>query len=152
MTALIVCSAEPRGNTRRIADAMASPLGAEIVAPRDVDPETLGAYDLVGFGSGIFWMSFHEELRALVEKLPQADTTAFVFATSGVPETPLRRYTRSFSRRLDARGYRVVDTFLCRGFDRWAPVRPLGINRHRPDDRDASAARLFAERLQRTVS
>ncbi|WP_409464839.1 hypothetical protein [Amycolatopsis sp. GA6-003] len=57
-------------------------LDAPVAAPDEVDPASLAACDLVGFGSGIFPGSFHSQLRAFVRSLPQARRGAvFVFAT-----------------------------------------------------------------------
>ncbi|MFF0504875.1 hypothetical protein ACFYUH_14910 [Streptomyces fimicarius] len=40
-------------------------------------------------------------------------------------------------------------SFTCRALDTWAPFGLLGgINKHRPDADDLSAARAFAERLR----
>lgn len=124
MKAVIVCVSVSHGNTRRIAEAMGEVLGARVVGPEELDTAELASCDLVGFGSGIFTMNFHPRLRELIRALPaQSGTKAFVYATSGMPETPLRRYTRSLATLLTQRGFTVLDTFTCRGLDTWLPMR-----------------------------
>ncbi|NEC20964.1 hypothetical protein [Streptomyces parvus] len=46
MKAVIVCVPVSHGNTLRVADAMAQPLGAGIVSPEEADPRELAAADL----------------------------------------------------------------------------------------------------------
>ena len=63
---------------------MAEVLGAEVVAPESIDPETLRGYDLVGFGSGIYYMTVDARLRKLIGRLPAVvNVRAFTFFTSG---------------------------------------------------------------------
>jgi flavodoxin len=66
MKTLIVCVSVSHGNTRKLADAMAAELDAVVAEPEAADPSAISNYDLVGFGSGIFGMAFHERLRAFV--------------------------------------------------------------------------------------
>ncbi|WP_227982162.1 flavodoxin family protein [Nocardia spumae] len=154
MKAVIVCVSVSHGNTQRIAEAMAEVLGARVVGPGDIDPAELAACDLVGFGSGIFTMNFHPRLRELIATLPpQNGRKAFVFATSGMPEPPFRRYIRSLTKLLIGRGYDVVDTFSCRGLDTWLPMRIVGgVSKGHPDAADVQAARAFAEGLRDRVA
>jgi len=49
---------------------------------QQVDPEELGAYDLVGFGSWIYSARHHESLLDLADRLPQVTgKIAFIFST-----------------------------------------------------------------------
>ncbi|MFE3873979.1 flavodoxin family protein [Kitasatospora sp. NPDC059146] len=155
MKAVIVCVSVSHGNTRRIAEAIARPLAAPVVAPEELDPADLTGYDLVGFGSGVFTGRLHPRLRRFVSAVPSAAPSAehpcraFVFATSGLPEPGFRPFTRPAERALAAKGFRIVDGFTARGHDTWLPFRLVGgINKHRPDSRDLAAAHAFAERLR----
>ena len=154
MKAIIVCVSVSHGNTRRIADTIGEVLDVRVVEPEEVDPAELTGYDLVGFGSGIFTMDFHPRLRTLIRALPpQSGTPAFVFATSGFPEPPFRRYLRSLTTQLGERGFETVDAFHCRGFDTWLPLTVVGgIRKGHPDDADLRAARSFAEGLRAKVN
>ncbi|MFI6869000.1 flavodoxin family protein [Nocardia sp. NPDC050406] len=154
MKAVIVCTSVSHGNTRRIADAMGQVLEARVVAPGQLDAAELARYDLVGFGSGIFLGSFHANLRAYVEALPREQRgTAFVFATSGFPDAGPQRFSRPLVRLLTERGFDVVDTFSCRGFDTYLPFKIVGgIRKGRPDASDLAAARSFAEGLRARIA
>ncbi|RDI52971.1 flavodoxin family protein [Nocardia mexicana] len=150
MKAIIVCTSVSHGNTRKVADVLGRVLGARVVAPEQIGAAELAAYDLVGFGSGIFNLEFHPRLLEFVRALPPEQRgRAFVFTSSGLPEPPFRPYIRRLARLLEQRGFQVVDTFACRAYDTWLPFKLVGgIRKGRPDAADLEAARLFAEGLR----
>ncbi len=154
MKSLIVCVSKSHGNTRRVADRMAEVLGAEVVEPESLDPEKLREYDLVGFGSGIYYMGFDARLRNLIRRLPNVDgIRAFTFFTSGAREIPLLDYTKPAGKQLATKGFEVLGSFSCRGFDTVGPFGFVGgINRGRPNDHDLDRAAAFAERLRKRVA
>jgi flavodoxin len=154
MKSLIVCVSTSHGNTRRVADRMAEVLDAEVVEPESVDLETVGEYDLVGFGSGIYFMAVHARLRKLLRRLPDVDgVQAFSFFTSGASEIPLAGYSKPIRKQLTAKGFHVIGSFCCRGFDTVGPFDFIGgINKGRPDDHDLDRAAAFAARLRKQVA
>ncbi|WP_243071350.1 flavodoxin [Candidatus Mycolicibacterium alkanivorans] len=136
-----------------MADRMAEVLGAQVVEPEAVDLATLREYDLVGFGSGIYFNAVHSRLRRLIHSLPHVDGgRAFTFFTSGGPEVPLVGYSRSIRRQLASTGFDVLDSFSCRGLDTVGSLRLIGgLNKRRPNDRDLGRAAAFALRLRERV-
>ncbi|MGZ4690851.1 MAG: flavodoxin family protein [Acidimicrobiia bacterium] len=150
MRSLLVCASRSHGNTAKVARAMGDVLGADVVDVSECDPSALADYDLVGFGSGIYAMSFDDELRRLVGSLPPGrGANVFIFATSGFGRINERPFRRSLAAMLAAADYHVVDSFCCRGLDTWLPLRLLGgINRGHPDEADLGRARDFATRLR----
>lgn len=153
MRSLIVCASRSHGNTRRVADRMAEVLDAEVLTPEAVDLATLRDHDLIGFGSGIYYMNVDARLRTLLRHLPAVDhIRAFTFFTSGAREVPLLGYGTSVRRRLESKGFEVLGSFSCRGFDTvWPFGCSGGINRDRPNERDLDRATAFAERLRERV-
>ncbi|BBZ49076.1 flavodoxin family protein [Mycobacterium heidelbergense] len=154
MKSLVVCASRSHGNTRRVADRIAEVLAAEVVTPESVDPEIVRGYDLVGFGSGIYYMMVDARLRKLIRRLPAVDRhiRAFTFFTSGAREIPLLGYNKPVRERLEQKGFEVIGSFSCRGFDTVGPFGFIGgINRGRPDDLDLDRAAEFAERLRERV-
>ncbi|OBI62973.1 flavodoxin family protein [Mycobacterium sp. E796] len=153
MKSLVVCTSKSHGNTRRVADRMAEVLGAEVVDPESVDPESLRQYDLVGFGSGIYYMAVDERLRNLIRRTPRVDhVRAFTFFTSGARAVPLLDYNKPVRKHLEEKGFEVIGSFSCRGFDTVGPFGLIGgINRGRPDDRDLDRAAEVAARLRERV-
>jgi flavodoxin len=154
MKSLIVCVSVSHGNTRRVADRMAGMLDAEVVEPESVDPNRLREYDLVGFGSGIYYMTVHSRLRDLIRRLPHVNgIRAFTFFTSGTRGIPMLNYHRTIRNQLESKGFQVLDSFACRGLDTVGPFAFIGgINKGRPDDHDLDRAARFAARLRKRVA
>lgn len=150
MKSLIVCVSISHGNTRKVADAIASRLGATVVEPEEVDLDRLIDYDLIGFGSGIYGWAVHPRLTSLVSRLAPVDgQKAFVFATRGAPELPCWPPTRATSQRLAAKGFDVIGSFSCRGLDTWGPLQLIGgVNKGRPSHADLAHARAFADGIR----
>ena len=154
MKSLIVCVSKSHGNTRRVAERMAEVLDAEVVDAESVDPEKLCEYDLVGFGSGIYYMTFDSRIPALIRRLPQVNGIhAFTFFTSGAREIPLVDYTKPVRNRLESqRVCRYSTRSPAAASTRSGRSRFIGgINRGRPDDHDLGRAAAFAERIRKRV-
>ena len=149
MRSLIVCESVSHGNTSKIAYQMAAVLGSRVATPSEVDPAELDEYDLVGFGSGIFGMRFHPALRRLVDALePVHGPRAFVFFTSGAREPKRIAYSRHLAESLQRKGFTVIGTWSCRGWDTWLPLRVFGgLNKGRPNSEDVESARQVAIEL-----
>lgn len=145
---LLLVASIHHGNTLAVARAIAGPLAAEIAAPAEIPRAGVDRYQLVGFGSGVYYGRLHHALTDWVGGLPDAASPtrpAILFSSSGLPwlswlwHRPLRRL-------LARKGFSVIGEFSCRGFDTWGPLWLAGgLNRKHPDDRDLAAAGRFAE-------
>jgi flavodoxin len=145
--ALVICVSVSQGNTLRLAHAIAKELHGQVRAPEEVDPRRLGGHDVVGFGSGIYYMSHHARLRRFVTALPRVDgTPAFVYATAGTGRLQKRPWERSLEELLRDKGYDVLGSFACRGLDTYGPYGLVGgLNKQHPDGQDLARARAFAD-------
>ncbi|QDA32101.1 flavodoxin [Thermococcus indicus] len=151
MRTLIVYVSIHHRNTEKITKAMAEVLGADLVKPWKTEPNELLKYDLIGFGSGIYWWRHHWGLFKLVESLPRMDgKKAFIFSTAGMN---IRWYNhRKLKKALRKKGFKVVGEFSCRGWDTNGWLAKIGgLNKGHPNDRDVAEARRFAERLKAKV-
>ena len=146
---VIICVSVSHGNTAKVARSLAKVLDADVREPEEVDPATVPGHDLVGFGAGIFAGRHHPRLREYVEKLPPGGGThAFVFTTAGTGRSQSWPGQRPLDRVLRDKGYDVVGSFACRGFDTWLPLRLVGgINKGHPDRKDLARARAFARHV-----
>ena len=153
MKALIVCTSVSHGNTRRVADRMAEVLSTDVVEPEEVTVDDITRYGLVGFGSGIYFMSVHPRLWNLVRRLPHVDgIPSFTFFTSGASELPLVGYSRPIRWRLASKGFRVLGSYSCRGLDTVGPLGVIGgVNKGRPNQHDLDRAAAFATRMRNEV-
>jgi flavodoxin len=59
---LVICKSLHHNNTARVAHTIADVLGAVVVSPEEVPYTSLDDYALIGFGSGVYYGSFHEVL------------------------------------------------------------------------------------------
>jgi flavodoxin len=137
-------------NTQKIVTTIANSIGAEVKTPAEVDTSQLSGYDLVGFGSGIYFGKHHKVLLELTDKLPQAQNQkAFIFSTSGEAGKGEKLH-RKLREKLQAKGYPVVGEFNCPGYDTFALMKLVGgIQKGHPNEEDLKAAEAFAETLKK---
>jgi len=150
MKTLIICTSVHHQNTRQVATVMAEELGADLVTVDQAQSCPLAEYDLIGFGSGIYFGKHHKILLRFVEALPAVPgQRAFIFSTSGRGGTGLHAALREL---LEDRMFSIADEFSCKGWDTFGPMKLIGgINKGRPDAEDLEKARLFARGLKGTV-
>jgi flavodoxin len=154
---LVLCSVHHK-NTEKIARVFARVLDAPIRTPRQIDPDELQEYSLIGFGSGIYDGKHHKALLDLADKLPQVtNRKAFIFSTCGVPvigmtEEVVVENHSLLREKLQSKGYMIVDEFSCAGFNTNSFLRLFGgINKGRPNAEDLKHAEEFAQNLKRAA-
>jgi flavodoxin len=151
MKTLIVYTSVHHQNTEKVAKVMAEELGADLVSIDQAQPDTLMAYDLIGFGSGIYGGKFHQTLIQFIEGLPTfAGKQAFIFSTRGGGEG---QGPAALKEMLVNRGFSITGDFSCKG---WLTAGPLklfgGINKGRPNADDLEEARVFARGLKEKLA
>ncbi|MCQ8893354.1 MAG: flavodoxin family protein [Methanolinea sp.] len=147
MKTLVVYVSVHHGNTEKVARAIAGELGADLVTIDGARQADLKAYDLICFGSGIFFGKHHKSLLEFVENLPHGEgKKAFVFSTSGKGDPAQNAFLKDL---LKKKGYAVIGEFACKGWDSWGPFRIIGgINKGRPNESDLEEAKEFARGLK----
>ncbi len=155
---LLVLYSYHHHNTEKIAKVFAEVLGAEIKTPKQIIPENIQDYDLVGFGSGIYGFKHHKTILNLADRLPQVEgKKAFIFSTSGARMgSGMVKITSKFHdelrEKLLSKGYIIVDEFNCKGFNTNGPLKFVGgLNRGRPNARDLKNAEEFAWNIKRDL-
>jgi flavodoxin len=154
MKVLMIYISVHHGNTERIAETMADILDADLVQVKQADAAMLGRYDLIGFGSGVYFGKHHESLLDFVDRLPVVTSKkAFIFSTSGLRKIPfVHNFDRSLKQRLQRKGFDIIAQFSCRGYDTSRAAMIVGgINRGRPNARDLQQAEDFARCLKDSV-
>jgi flavodoxin len=146
MKTLIIYTSLHHGNTEKVARAMAAAVHADIVEAKNVKPQLLEKYDLLGFGSGIYNLNFHRHVLDIIARLPKSKhRKAFVFSTSSFG---LKYFNRKAARALRKQGIPVTGSFACRGFFEFRPLRFFrGIAKGRPNERDVKNAEAFVRKL-----
>jgi flavodoxin len=158
MKCLLILFSYHHKNTEKIANVLTSVLDAQIKNPQQVDPEQLQAYDLLGFGSGIYDGKHHQSLFDLVDRLPSVtDKKAFIFSTCGVPgigmnEEYIANNHAALGEKLQSKGYVIAGEFGCLGHNTNSFLKAFGgINKGRPNAEDLKHAEEFAQNLKGKV-
>jgi len=150
MKTLIIYQSIHHGNTEKIAKVIANVLQARLVKPQELDISTVAEYDLIGFGSGIYWGKHHKSLLNMVDKLPsQKNKKAFIFSTSGVGKKDMDKNHKFIREKLTGKELIIIGEFFCPGFDTFGPLKLVGgINKGRPNEQDLENARKFTKGLK----
>ena len=148
MKTVIIYKSVHRGNTKKIAEAIAEALEADLFDLKDVKKDIINEYDLIGFGSGIYYFKPHKELRKFVESIDNVENKkAFHFSTSGDG-----KYNDWLEQNLSKKGFDVIGEFHCKGYYAYSIKGILslkGLNKGRPDGTDLLDAKKFAESLKK---
>jgi len=146
MRPLIVYVSLHHGNTKKVADAMAAKLQCQALTPNHADITALTEYDLLGFGSGLYFGPHHRSMLDFARALPPMSTKAFVFSTRG--SWNVGRAHEPLKQSLKTKGLHVMGEFSCRGFDTVGPLKYIGgIARGRPNAQDLADAQAFVRTL-----
>jgi flavodoxin len=159
---LVILFSYHHKNTEKIANVIAKVLDCEVKTPTEIHPEALQQYDLIGFGSGIYGSKHHITLLDLTDTLPPiTNKNAFIFSTCGAPafafdgghvnEYIVKAHS-SLKEKLLAKGYIIVDEFICPGYNTNSFLKLFGgINKGRPNSEDLKHAEEFAMNLKKNL-
>ena len=151
MKPLIIYTSVHHGNTERIAKVIANVLNADLLQLGQATTSVLEHYDVIGFGSGIYFGKHHRNLLNFVDILPKArNKKAFIFSTSGLRKI---RFVHNFDKPLKAKlrlkGFDIIGEFSCRGLDTYRATKLVGgVNKGRPNTEDLTQAEDFARNLE----
>jgi len=146
MKVLITYNSVHRGNTAKIAKAMTTAVGADILKYDEVDGYNILDYNLIGFGSGIYYGKINKNMIEFIDSLPSIkNRKAFVFTTSGKGNPD---YSSALTDKVSKKGFKVIGEFTCKAFDIWGPLKLIGgINKGRPNADDLKEAENFVKGL-----
>ncbi len=147
MKTLIIYTSVHHGNTEKIANAISEGLNADLIRISKINPRNLENYDLIGFGSGIYYGKFHKDIIKLIDNLPELlNRKAFIFSTSGQGKIS---YNSSMERNLKNKGLEIIRSFACKGYDTFGPLKIIGgIAKDRPNSDDLKKAIDFTEEIK----
>jgi len=151
MKALIIYISVHHGNTERVAKVMANILDADLLQMKQVDASVLEQYDLIGFGSGIYFGKHHKSLLDFVDMLPMLrNKKAFIFSTSGLRKIQfIHNFDKPLKEKLQRKGFDIIGEFSCRGLDTYRATKLVGgVNKGRPNAEDLKQAEDFASGLK----
>jgi flavodoxin len=150
MKALIIYISVHHGNTEKVAKGMANVLDADLLQVEQADASMLEQYDLIGFGSGIYFGRHHKILLDFADRLPMLrNKKAFIFSTSGLRKIRfIHNFDKPLKEKLQQKGFDIIGEFSCRGYDTsQAAMIVGGINSGRPNAKDLKQAEDFTRGL-----
>jgi len=146
----LIIYATVTGNTVKVAKAISKVLKARLVQANKVKIKDIKKYDIIGFGSGIYFYRHHISILKLARKLPSMDKKVFIFSTRGAGPGTL--YHWSLRRILWKKGFERIGEFSCKGFDDVGPLKLFGgLNKGRPNKKDVENAKKFAKSLKKLM-
>lgn len=144
---LIVYESIHNRNTEKIANVIGETLDGDIFKVEEIHSSILLEYDIIGFGSGIYFGKHHRSLFGILEEVNKLEKKGFIFSTRSI--TPQSMAHNKLKRRLMEKGVNIIGEFSCKGENRAGPFKLIGgICRGKPDDKDLEMARTFAKNLK----
>ena len=145
---LIVYVSVHHGNTEKVAKAMASVLKARLVKVHEINKKIFSRYNVIGFGSGIFFWRHHPSLLRLIDSSELKKKKVFIFSTRG-DKFSWKVGHRMLKKKLLAKKCKIIGEFSCLAWDNVGPLKYIGgINRGRPNKDDLRNAENFARKIK----
>lgn len=142
MKILAIVKSKHNDNTLKIAEAMSEVAPLTVIDIENVRYYNLNEYDIVGFGSGIYFGKHDKEIIKFVEKVCDKKRYSFVFSTSGSKN--FEKNNKTLIRLLESKNKTVLGSFGCRGLDKFFIFALFGgLNKGHPDMDDYDAAQQF---------
>lgn len=132
-------------NTEKLVRGMADGLTIELIDIIKNGSVDLSSYDIVGFASGIYAARVHKSLQKFLEESSDLPKKTFVICTSGVGKGS---FAKKFGEKLTNRGFEVLGTYECKGFDTFGPFKLIGgLGKGRPNQEDIEKGRKFLQEI-----
>lgn len=142
MKVLIIVKSKHNDNTMKVAEAMSEVAPVTVTDLENVSGYKLNEYDIVGFGSGIYFGKHDKSLLKFVNSLCDKKKYAFVFSTSGSKN--FEKNNKTLINLLERKNKVVLGSFGCLGLDKFFIFALFGgINKDRPNIDDFEAAQRF---------
>lgn len=149
MNTIVLYASIHHGNTRKIAKVISKALDANLIDTVKDQNIDIKNYDLVGFGSGIYFYKHHKSILEYIDTLPkQNKKSAFIFSTSGMGAKSMTILHKDIKKKLQNKGFEIVGEYACGGWDTYGPYKLVGgLQKGHPDEKDIDDAKKFADQL-----
>ena len=142
MKILLIIKSTHQQNTLKIAEAMSEVAPLTVVELENTRNYNFKEYDIVGFGSGIYYGKHDKELIKFVETLCDKPAYSFVISTSGTNN--YQKYNKTLVNLLESKNKTVLGNFGCKGLDKFFIFKLFGgLNKGHPNEADFDAAQQF---------
>ena len=142
MKILLIIKSTHQQNTLKIAEAMSEVAPLTVVELENAKNYNFKEYDIVGFGSGIYYGKHDKELMEFIETLCDKPAYSFVISTSGTNN--YQKYNKALISLLEKKNKTVLGSFGCKGLDKFFVFKLFGgINKGHPNEDDFDTAQQF---------
>ena len=133
---------------------MAKELNADLVRTNQIKDLDVSGYDLIGFGSGIYFGKHHISLLNLIKDLRGLNNKkVFIFSTSGLNKSKFNDFDKSIEDGLEKRSALVLESFNTRGFSDHSFLKVFGgMNKNKPNEKDFEGAKEFIRNIINNLS
>lgn len=143
MNTIIIYESTHHGNTKKLADAIASKYGIEVIDIMSAAEMNLEQYDIIGLASGICFGKFYEKITAFAREKLTADKQVFFLYSCAKNDKDFAADIRQIA--MD-RGCYILGTYGCKGFNTYGPLKIVGgMNKHHPNQEEMDGAVAFYE-------
>lgn len=143
---LIICESIYNNNTLKLARVISHTLGCRFVTAQEAEAMDLSAFEVIGFGSGIYFGQHHPRLFDLIEQMPPNQQSVFIFSSRGNPF--LGKYHLPIKNVLLKKNKNIIGEFSVTGYDETGPwVIIGGGHRGKPDEKDLKKAVRFVNKI-----
>ncbi len=136
-------------NTKKIVECIANELNADVFDLNDAKEMNVDEYDVIGFGSGVYFSNINKSLDYFIDEFKSVPKDTFIILTSG---TKSNKYENILSEKLTQKGFHVLGSFHCKGYDTngiWKYIG--GIAKNHPNKKDIKNAINFARELKKYI-
>lgn len=143
---VIIYASSHHGNTRKVVEAMADEVNADLYSIKEVRDIDLSRYEYLGFASGVYFNKLSQAIMDLINKtLFKPQQKVFLVYTAGFN---YRNYGKKAAILLKNKGGTYLGYFKCRGYDTWGPLAKVGgIAKKHPSNQDLERARIFIKEI-----
>lgn len=138
-------------NTKKIALAIGNHINARVININEIQNIDIKQYNLVGFGSGIYFNKFSKSIRKFISSLDQYCQNCFVFYTSGAKEC--NHALNNFIDLLKLKQRHCLGSWHCLGRDVAFTFfkKNGGFNKKHPNESDVQSAIEFIDNLLKNI-
>lgn len=139
----IIYHSEHHRNTEKLLRAIADKYSVDLFSVPTAEKIDLSGYKAIGFASGIFMSKLHQSLFDFIDSYSDTGESkeAFIVFTSG---TDKEKYADSFRELLIKKGFNIIGTYHCLGYDTYGPWKVIGgIAKGHPNEEDIKNFSLF---------
>lgn len=132
----IIYHSEHHGNTEKLLISLADKYSVDMFSIPTAEKIDLSGYEAIGFASGVFMLQLHKSLFDFINSCSDnyQNKKAFIIFTSG---TDNAKYANSLQELLIKKGFDIIGTYHCLGYDTYGPLKFIGgIAKGHPDKED----------------